>query len=254
MSPYLELSLEAGWNQTEEDWERLQSLEPNGIFQVDCDGVVAATATLLTFGNTLGWVGMVLTRASHRRRGFARRLMNEVLDEAHTRNIATLKLDATDAGRPLYLDCGFIDEQPIERWRREPAPLPTAEPPRYGPIPVSLDREAFGADRTAFLAELGFFAVAPEAYASSRPGARARYLGPCVARDEAAAADLIRSTIALHPSEPWFWDLLPSNVSAVRIATGLGFSPVRRLTRMRLGPPLANNDALVYAIAGFEAG
>jgi len=87
-----------------------------------------------------------------------------------------------------------------------------------------------------------------------RPGAAARYLGPCVARDSATASLLIRAAIAEYPGEPRFWDLLPENRPAGALASELGFTRVRRLVRMRLGPPLSGNDAFVYSIAGFEFG
>jgi hypothetical protein len=51
-----------------------------------------------------------------------------------------------------------------------------------------------------------------------------------------------------------FWDLLPSNQDAVSLATELGFSTQRRLTRMFRGEQLRGRDELVYAIAGFELG
>ena len=44
------------------------------------------------------------------------------------------------------------------------------------------------------------------------------------------------------------------NPEAVRCATELGFTRRRVLWRMRRGEAIKNNDAMVYAIAGFELG
>jgi GNAT superfamily N-acetyltransferase len=243
------LSTAAGWNQTTEDWQRLIELEPRGCFGIDCDAVLAATATLLCFDTTLAWIGMVLTHRDYMRRGFARALMQAAIDEARARGVRTIKLDATDQGHPLYASLGFIDEQPVERWRLEGSVRLTADA-ATGEIPWALDREAFGADRSRFIRALGAPEIAGESgYAMMRPGVRAAYLGPVVTNDAT------RMRIDRQGGEgATFWDLLPANQAARALAAGSGFEPVRHLVRMRLGPPVQSRDDLVFAIAGFEAG
>lgn len=246
----MDLSRAAGWNQTPEDWARMIALEPRGCFCVQCDGRIVATATLLCFGTDLAWIGMVLTHADYKRRGFARALMCAALDESRARGVRTVKLDATDQGYPLYAALGFVDEQPIERWRCDyPNMAEDLTPARVWDR--VLDREAFGADRWRFVESLGPAFGDESGYVMTREGTRAQYLGPCVARDAAGAARLVRSV--LKPGA-WFWDLLPNHVAALSLAVSLGFQPVRHLVRMRLGPPIETRDDLVYAIAGFEAG
>jgi GNAT superfamily N-acetyltransferase len=247
----LELSAGAGWNQTGEDWGRILALEPRGCFGIDADGILAASTTLLTFGEELAWVGMVLTRREYQRRGYARQLVCAALDEARARRVRCVKLDATDQGRPLYRSLGFADEQPIERWRGEWR-AGSAVQRCHGGIPWALDLEAFGADRSRFIRALGEpFAAREDGYVMSRPGARARYLGPCVAASAGAARELVAAALS---TGVWFWDLLPGNSEAKALAQSLGFEPVRRLMRMRLGEPVPARDNLVFAIAGFEAG
>ena len=149
----MQLSTAAGWNQTPEDWRRIIALEPEGCFGIDVDGQLVATATLLCFGQDLAWVGMVLTHRDHQRKGLARTLMRAAIDTARRRGVRCIKLDATDQGRPLYSSLGFVDEQPIERWRTESIPLADAR----GSESVALSRDREGAvgipqalDRTAF--------------------------------------------------------------------------------------------------------
>ena len=249
----LELSCAAGWNQTAEDWRRMMELEPGGCFGLECDGRLVATTTVLCYGRTLAWVGMVLTDREYQRRGFARRLVEAALRLADERGVECVKLDATDQGRPLYQSLGFVDEQPIERWQRAGAAAASVEF-TAGEISARLDREAFGADRSAFLARLGEPLTASGGYVMTRPGIRARYLGPCVAADAAMARTLVAGALARFPGESWFWDLLPRHPYAAEIARDLGFAPVRQLMRMVRGKAIATNDALVYAIGGFEAG
>jgi GNAT superfamily N-acetyltransferase len=197
---------------------------------------------------------MVLTHPDHQRRGHARRLVTAALELAGARNIRCAKLDATEQGRPLYLDLGFEDEQPVERWRRQPKTVSPDGPVFAGAVPAREDRLAFAVDRSKFISALGEPLVYENACALHRPGSVAHYLGPCVARNTAAAHRVIAATLALDSESPWFWDLLPSNPAAVALARDFGFEPVRRLMRMRRGEPIRGEDTMVFAIAGFEAG
>lgn len=246
----LALSTAAGWNQTAEDWQRVIELEPRGCFGIDHEGELVGTTTLLCFGVELAWVGMVLTRKDQQRKGHARRLVTAALDEARGRGVRCVKLDATDQGRPLYANLGFIDEQPIERWAGQGSA--TSSSLTAGVIDTHLDSEAFGADRLRFLNALGQPPMVSDGgYVMTRPGTRAKYIGPCVARSPEAAERLIRGALA---AGPWFWDLLPSNSAASALCASFGFEPVRHLIRMRFGAPIDKRDDYVFAIAGFEAG
>jgi RimJ/RimL family protein N-acetyltransferase len=259
----MELSRLAGWNQTQEDWEMVLRLDPLGCFAIEADHRVAATTTLLCYGNRLAWIGMVLTRPEYRRRGFARRLMESALKRAEEFKIESVKLDATPQGQPLYEKLGFKTEQIIERWfhqgkKPDLSIQPgTSSPQSSPPYSLEMDMEAFGADRSTLLQILAL-RNSPHtiegAYCFSRNGARARYLGPCVAQTAKAAGLVIEHTLRASSQSGWFWDLLSTNKNAMRLAEELGFAPQRRLERMVLGSTLPKNDEMVYAIAGFELG
>lgn len=253
----------AGWNQTAADWQRVLALEPGGCFGVECDGQVRATATAVCFGEELAWVGMVLTDAQYRGRGFARRLMEHALAYLRGKRVQWIKLDATDMGRPLYERLGFQDTGTIERWIRQAGALP----PHNGAVghfefAAALDRQAFGADRSGLLrmlADIESASIAGAGFAMGRPGARAMYFGPCVARSGDVARELLAWFLEKHGEENVYWDILPANGDAVALAHEFGFEPVRRLARMALAgvenpPALRHDDARVYAAAGFEFG
>ncbi len=150
------LSTEAGWNQTADDWRMLIELSPQGCLAIEIDGEIASTATLTCYGTSLAWVGMVLTRIKHRGRGYAMRLLKETLRVADEMGVASVKLDATDLGQPLYEKLGFRAEQPVERWWRaghENASTKSAREP-VGPNWQAADVHAFGVDRRALLEKL----------------------------------------------------------------------------------------------------
>lgn len=247
------LKASAGWNQTEEDLRRCLRLEPDGCFGIEADGVLVASATAVCYGPDLAWIGMVLTLPQYRGRGLARRLMEHAIRYAGDR---TVRLDASEQGRPLYESLGFVAECPIDRWRREAAPAaasPEVLPLTWDP---ELDRSVFGANRSALLQDLAGCEGASlhGAYAFARPGANAAFFGPCIANDPDAAETLFRWFVGRHAHEPAVVDLFPEHAGA-RIASELGFVPFRRLTRMVLCPaPVTVPDPRIYAIAGFEWG
>jgi len=258
----MKLSSPAGWNQTECDWERLLELQPDGCWCIERDRTVVATATLVMWGDLLGWIGMVLTSMEHRGKGMARRLMEHLVRLAQTRSIARIGLDATSLGIHLYRKLGFVEECSIERWER-PANL-QSPPCDLGPWQpgAAMDLEAFGADRMRLLAALSrgeAASIRGSGYAMGRPGTRAAYCGPLVARSNDAAELLLHWFLARHGGEPVFIDLFPQNSNAVGLARKNGFRPVRELTRMSLAlradaPALAGDNSRVFAIAGFEYG
>jgi len=225
----LNLSMGAGWNQTAADWLALMTDSPEGCLGIACDGRIVATTTLVCYEKRLAWIGMVLTHPDYQRRGFARMLVSQAIGMAHERGVRTIKLDATDEGRPLYESLGFQDEQPVERWGCD---VDTMDEYRLDEPPI----------------------VEPDGYLLHRPGIRAHYLGPCVANSPQTAERLLRRALDEIAAEHYFWDILPANAHAVALAQRFNFGPVRKLSRMVLGPNPPEDQSRIYAIAGFEWG
>jgi ribosomal protein S18 acetylase RimI-like enzyme len=248
----------AGWNQTEDDWGRLLLIEPEGCFGLEQDGVLAATATAVTYGADLAWIGMVLTLPEFRGRGFARGLMEHAVAFAESRGVAAIALDATDMGIALYRQFGFLPSGIVERWQRlSGAATATNADLRSWEPAADLDRAAFGTDRSRLLESLaasGAASLPGLGYAMGRPGSKAAYFGPCVAAHSEVCERLLGWFLARHASEAVYWDVLQSNREAAALASRYGFTPVRTLTRMFRGPVIPSDHSLVFAIAGFEYG
>ncbi len=250
------LKQHAGWNQTEEDWLRVLKLEPEGCFGIERDGKLVATATAVCYGRDLAWIGMVLAHPDYRGQGLATQLMRKALEFVDARGVQCTKLDATDMGAPLYHKLGFIDERPIERWLRPPAPAMSRSLPAYEPN-AALDRQSFGANRIELLSILaqGESATIPGCgYAMGRPGSKATYFGPCIAVNGETTAALLEWFLGRHAAESIFWDLLPENREAVRLAEHFGFERARQLVRMARPAAAPADVTQIYAIAGFEFG
>ena len=257
----LRLSEHAGWNQTIEDWRMLLELAPESCLAIEVDGELAATTTLVSYGSRLAWIGMVLTKASFRGHGFARRLLTQALALADEMQIETVKLDATDQGRPIYEKMGFRCEQVVERWSlpqfgTTSGSTPSIEAPaeRWREV----DHRAFGVDRFQLLEKLALRSSASmfkaDSYLLARSGRQTRYLGPSVCDTPEAARTLFEQALRTADIEGWSWDMLPANASAAGIARELGFAPARHLQRMVRGKDLRGDESMIYAIAGFELG
>jgi ribosomal protein S18 acetylase RimI-like enzyme len=258
LSTAVELSTIAGWNQTEDDWRMLLNLAPEGCFGIDADGKLVATTTLFSYGQQLAWIGMVLTKPEYRGRGFARTLVTHAIGSADHMGIKTVKLDATQQGQHLYETLGFQAEGSVERWSR--AGISNCCVPggnfhsdrQRGP-----DIAAFGTDRSTMLEALAtrsYFYIGSSAYLFVRSGRTTAYLGPCVGNDPASTQAMITGTLKTLSSLAWSWDLFPHNRNAVALASELGFTCRRALTRMSRGRTLRGRDEMIYAIAGFELG
>jgi GNAT superfamily N-acetyltransferase len=255
----LVLTRAAGWNQLASDWQILMTLSREGCFALEFDGRLTATTTVICYGRELAWIGMVLTAREFRRRGFAELLMRKALEFVQGRGMATVKLDATEAGIKIYRKRGFVEECAIERWQRSPSSVDSAAVQLYVPD-LEFDCRVFGADRSALLSLLptaGAASLSGQGYAMGRPGYLAAYFGPCVARSADAAHTMLRWFLAQHAHENVFWDLLPDNSDAVCLAREFGFAPVRQLVRMRLSgqsASLPHSYKEQFAISGFEFG
>jgi len=267
-----------GWNQTPDDWRRLAELTPGGVMVCEEDGLLAGTAATICFDRRVAWIGMILVHPDFRGRGIATSLMQASMDYLRDRGMETVKLDATDAGRPVYLKLGFVDERPICRYVADRAtveqalsmgcecPIPSQVRPiaeTDWPAIAAMDAPAFGADRMSLLRSLhtgGPSCVVVRGgeiigYGFARPGELAGYLGPIVSRDVLAVQDLVTNLLGQLPGEKFFWDIMPDNRYAAATAESFGFTVARNLTRMYRGekmhPGMVDN---IFAIAGFELG
>jgi ribosomal protein S18 acetylase RimI-like enzyme len=270
ISAGVRLSKLAGWNQTESDWRRLLKHDPRGGFIACLNNRVVGTTTSTAYGTDLAWIGMVLVDPDCRRRGIATQLLQATLRSLRSRGVKTIKLDATPAGRPVYAALRFVEETRIERWMGRARPVGKMDCQIWGGSlrakAMSLDRLAFGAERSALLGSLVADSSVPplticasdgdvRGYALARRGAVACYVGPIVATDQNAAASLLDGMLDQLDGRDVFIDINTGFEVSARIVAERGFVKQRDFIRMRLGlESNAGTSSLVFAIAGPEVG
>jgi hypothetical protein len=191
--------------------------------------------------------------------------MEAALGYLRERGVATVKLDATPAGRPLYERLGFQPEGVLERQEGELSGEAGGMTSGAWEEVAALDRAAFGADRGQLMRRRIADAPVPllvawgpggvAGYALARVGARAGYIGPVVAADLPAARALVLAAGAALGGGAVFIDVDPAFPGATDLVRDAGLARQRELLRMRLGPPTACGGPLrVFAIAGPAVG
>lgn len=260
VSTALELSREANWNQNASDWMLFVS---NGsVFGLEQDGVLAATAAIMPYGDDRGWIGMVLTRKVFRGKGFGTSMLKHCLAVLEAEGRAAL-LDATPAGEPLYRGLGFRGLWISTRWRGQgagPSQDKVASVPSGNRQQAVIDDgAAFGVERATLLS--GFAARVPQVFQAGkdavcfgRDGDRAYQIGPLACRDEAAGLKLL-DTALNRLQGPVILDIPDTAKATVAFVKDKGFAPERPFLRMIKGD-CANPDSdwRHIAIAGPEFG
>jgi len=262
-----------GWNQTMRDWERFLAMEPDGCFLAEWQGRPAGTATTITHGPELAWIGMVLVHPGFRRRGIGRALLCHCIDCLQRRAVRCIKLDATPAGKPVYEALGFQEEWTLTRWQRSRS-FGKGTTPGEGisdlrdaglGIVEQLDASAFGTSRRTLLHALvtqcrQALVLRSErgdisGYGLLREGSRALYLGPVIADSSDGAIRLVRKLLEGCDEKDIFWDIPDRHRALASWAGESGFIAQRSLTRMSLGENVApGSPDKVFAIAGPEIG
>ena len=254
----------AGWNQTEADWRRLLSLEPNGCFAAVKDGRLVGTTTTTVY-DKLAWIGMVLVEPQHRRQGIAAQLMRVALNYLKDK-VTTIKLDATALGQPVYERFGFEVESEVERWtgNANGSAAQTASDMDREAL-LDLDRLAFNGNRSKLIelliADASTTPILIKAadgtllgYALARSGTSKTYVGPVVAKNPQVIEMLLDQILARLNSRDVYIDINKECIDDTRVLSERGFVKERDLIRMVKGGPSQKTSPLVVAIAGPEVG
>jgi predicted N-acetyltransferase YhbS len=266
----MRLKEEADWNQTPKDWQRLIDLGPEGNFVASLKEKVIGTVTTIIYERRVAWIGMMLVKASYRRQGIGARLMRKALDYLKGQGVASVKLYATPAGRPLYESLGFREEGRIERWQGRASGMRKNELKRIDPKVVrritALDRQAFGADRGALMAFLitdcpidPLMAIDSKGkrwgYALARPGSKACYIGPIGAESNETALILLDGMLGQLVGKTVYLDFNPGGGMDREALLQRGLVKQRDLTQMALGRESGvGASTWVFGIAGRELG
>lgn len=268
------LAREAGWNQVAADWHIF--LELGTVYAVrNSARRVVATAAVLPYSGRFAWISMVLVASDYRRQGLATRLLRRCISDLVARGLVPV-VDATPAGRTVYIGLGFQDRWGFQRYSR-PSVRPAGVAPSTlsdvlirpigdddWPLLCRYDAHAFGADRSTLLTRLRGRASGAEfaawrggrilGFVLGRNGRSAMQLGPLTADDHPTALALLERALA-GTHEPIYIDVADSKSALCRWLQDCGFAPQRPFMRMVRGSVVEFGDvARTMAVAGPELG
>jgi predicted N-acetyltransferase YhbS len=258
------------WNQVQNDWRLLLELSPDGCRVVKHKEEVVGSVSTINYHHLFSWVGMLLVDPAYQRKGIGSKLLNTAMDILSDEE--TIKLDATPAGRALYLQMHFKDEYPL--MRMQSVATVTPEVNSYAVEPMEdddlaevseIDRVVFGADRKRLL--YAFRSIAPElafvikqqnkivGYCLGRKGYSFDQVGPVIASEVEMAKCLAAAAIRQLNKKPVIIDALQHNNHWTEWLNEAGFKEQRPFIRMYKGSnkyPGAVTQQ--FAIAGPEFG
>jgi GNAT superfamily N-acetyltransferase len=291
------LSDAARWNQTHDDWRWM--LDHGRARALLLHETLIASTLVLPWppasapadSDSVAWISMVLVLPEHRGQGHAGRLLRESLDWLREPERAHLLpvLDATPAGRPVYLRQGFVDTWSFNRWERTSAPPPSGPAATMKALDINaiqedsdcfqrdeslraFDAHAFGADRSSLLDAL--LRRAPQSafiarragrlcgYVLARPGRRATQIGPLIASDRSVAQALLSAALASIEGAV-FIDVpqAQSSIEPDLLASGFVIQrPFTRMIRPQTSRTMQSNHlapghpSFIWAVAGPELG
>jgi predicted N-acetyltransferase YhbS len=264
----LQMSRDAGWNQTLADWRRFLKLAPQGCFRASVDDRLVGTVTTCQFGE-VGWIGMMLVGAKWRRQGIGRALLQGAIQHLEANGATTIRLDATPAGMPLYETFGFQEQFLLHRYTGTVvADSAVAGVRAYrdsdDAARMALDARVIGYDRRRLLEALQqdplhrclvfWEGSTMLGYAMSRPGSRASFLGPCVAERDSAGCQLLSALLQKQVGQQVYLDVPQFNQAAVATLARARISPERPLLRMARGQARRELVTGLFASSGPEKG
>lgn len=242
----LALCRSAGWNQLDNDWNIFLTLNPHGSrVAINEDGKVVGTVATVDYEGRFSWIGMVLVDPEMKKQGIGTQLLNEALGILQLHE--TVRLDATPAGREIYLKLGFKDEYTLSRMVSTGSKGSADSNVRHTTAGdfdsiFHRDKEVFGASRIELLKwlhekfpELSFALRAKEkiSYCFGRRGFNFTQIGPVIASTSDEAAQLT-STALNNISGPVVMDVM-SDSAFQRWLNSKGFTEQRKLIRMYRG-------------------
>ena len=234
--------------------QRYLRWQPDGCWGWVVDGVLAGMVVVLRYEH-IGFVGCMAVEPERQGRGLGRRLLEHAHLASRHGGVTTFLLEATTHGEPLYASLGYVVEYDTVIVARTGLAACDAKPLVHERAAiVALDREATGSERSPMIPRL----VDEFAGVSVRTNERlvgyglvvGERLGPVIARDPGAGRTIVDQLSPACTTAT----VAVANEAAMTAVLANGFSVVRSLHRMRLGPAVASHVAWIWALASAGAG
>lgn len=268
---------QAGWNQTDKDWQRIMLLNPEGCFIARLNGTNVGTIAYTIFSQNpenmcspVAWISMVLVDKKFRGQGIGQVMFSMVMRKLSDMEVGTVRLDATPMGLKIYSKFGFEKEYELIRLIRDAAypERSVSSLPKTGCDPIQLawlDGKYTGTYRYPLIQALadelltGIMHQRGEkdtvsGYVAWRPGRTAWQIGPCIAEDPEQGNQLLGKALEQLSGQRVIIDIPVVCTSTIRWALDNHFVEQRRFVRMFFGRKIKDNPGHILASFGPEKG
>ena len=260
------------WNQTELDWRLFLDHNPELCLVACVEEEVIGTVVAINYKNEVAWIGMMLVSHDFRKQGVGSRLLEAVITRLE--GCASIKLDATPTGKPVYQKLGFVEELVLHKMTIQELPF-VSDRLNLGDIRIiqeadiaeiaRLDQLAFGGDRTQLIRRvietlpdqswMSVRAGSVSGFLLGRVGTRFNHLGPVVAGSIEDAKALFAQVTKALSGKPVVMDVPAGQTAWVGWLSEMGFLHQRSLFRMYLNKNNRGEKGdLQFAIMGPELG
>jgi len=264
-----QLSVGVRWPHRPADWQMLLRLG-KGFAGCDKIGRIVGSAMWFPMGEDFATTGMVITSPRLQAQGGGRWLMNHVMEQCHDRR---LQVNVPQAAYRLYHALGFKPVATVVQYQGEaidPGEVAVPTGAKLRPLEAAdlaeisrLDEIAFGADRSAILAEL---LAHSDGMALERDGriagfslcrkfGRGHVIGPLVATDSDDAIALAAPHAAKHAGHFLRLDTARPEEAFAAFIKRCGLSEFDRVTTMSLpARPQVDTEMHTFALASHTLG
>ena len=261
-----QLSNTADWNMSNEDFQLMVNLEPEGCFVAYQGSERLGIATCISYGK-LGWFGNLIVAEPHRGKGVGAFLVKHALEYLRGNGVETVGLYAVSNLVGFYRKFGFRkDIEFTVLHKQSPTAASKVKLTRAKEQDVSalmaLDVECFGADRrkllNAIISKEGNLCYCLpnngeiKGYVTAKVYAEMAEVGPLICKDDGSAKMLLEAVMDRLQGLYVTICLPKKEISLINFLSGLGFEEDFSVPRMFLGSPSAME--CVYVAESLERG
>lgn len=256
-----------GWNPGLNDTNAFFAADPEGFLGCFVDDAFVSGISCVTYGDDFGFIGLYITRADMRGKGYGLHVWNAAMERLGDRIIG---LDGVPEQQDNYAKMGFVTAYETVRWsgicqsdnHTGPSDTVGLDDDQLDAI-SAYDEGLFPAARKTFLEkwitpprsamairEAGRLA----GYAVSRGCHQGAKLGPLFADDDTKAQQLLSTAINICAGAELHIDVPTYKTEFSAFLSRLGFKPGFKTARMYKGGTPKNDMEKIFAITSLELG
>lgn len=262
---------EEGWNPGLADIDVAWGFDPEAFIALRKEGALAGGATIITYGDAAGFLGLFIMRRDLRRQGLGGILWRELVrrQQARLKPAAPIGLDGVFDMAPFYAADGFqmlyrdLRYEGTASGSADAAAVPLDaiggdELEAYDAAVSGIARVGFmhrwlavpGGKGFAFRQSNGSLA----GYGFARPCRSGYKIGPLYADDATIAARLLETLLAAIAGAPVALDVPEPNAAALALVQEKGWRQSFGCARMVRGTASTTETGRIFGVTSFEFG